>query len=93
MQNTNTKTARKIVRNILKKHNVAVSAQSYTNAVTTKNKDNKNLRNLCFITKNLTDAAVQEVAAALNVKRVKASNCKFYYNFNMQYLRIVHCSY
>jgi len=94
MQNTNTKTARKIVRNILKKHNVAVTTQTYTNAVTTNKKDNKNLRNLCFITQNLTDAAVQEVAAALNVKRVHASKCKFYYNFNnMQYLRIVHCSY
>ena len=93
MQNTTTKTARKIVRNILKKHNVAVSAQTYTNAVTTDKNWNKNLRNLCFITLNLTDAALQEIAAALNVSKVHATKC-FYYNAhpNARYLRIVHCT-
>jgi len=88
MQNTNTLTARKIVRNILKQNNVQYSAQSYTNMCA-----NPALRNLCFITKNITPAVVQQIQAALNVKRVYATKC-FFYNAhpNANYLRIVHCA-
>ena len=88
MQNTNTKTARQIVRNILKANNVKYSSHSYTNKCA-----NSNLRNLCFLTKNLTPAVVQQIASALNVSKVHATKCKFYNSHpDARYLRIVHCT-
>jgi hypothetical protein len=88
MQNTTTKTARSIVRNILKQNNVMYSAHSYTNKCA-----NTNLRNLCFLTKNLTPAVVQQIAAQLNVTKVHATKPKFAYAHpDARYLRIVHCA-
>ena len=88
MQNTTTKTARSIVRNILKQNNVMYSAHSYTNKCA-----NSNYRNLCFLTKNLTPTVVQQIAAALNVTKVHATK-PMYYNVHpdARYLRIVHCA-
>jgi hypothetical protein len=88
MQNTNTKTARSIVRNILKANNVKYSSHSYTNKCA-----NPNLRNLCFLTLNLTPAIVQQIAAQLEVAKVHATKPKFYnVHPNASYLRIVHCA-
>ena len=89
MQNTNTLTARSIVRNILKQNNVMYSAHSYTNKCA-----NPALRNLCFLTKNLTPTVVQQIAAALpNVAKVHATKPKFYnVHPDARYLRIVHCA-
>ena len=89
MQNTTTKTARNIVRNILKQNNVMYSSQSYTNKCA-----NPKLRNLCFLTKNLTPSVVQQIQAALpNVAKVHATKPKFYnVHPNARYLRIVHCA-
>ena len=88
MQNTNTKTARKIVRNILKANNVKYSAHSYTNKCA-----NPSLRNLCFLTLNLTPAVVQQIAQQLNVSKVHATKPMFYnVHPNARYLRIVHCA-
>ena len=89
MQNTTTKTARQIVRSILKANNVKYSAHSYTNKCA-----NPSLRNLCFLTLNLTPAVVQQIAAALpNVAKVHATKPKFYnVHPNARYLRIVHCT-
>jgi hypothetical protein len=89
MQNTTTKTARNIVRNILKQNNVMYSSHSYTNKCA-----NSNLRNLCFLTKNLTPSVVQQIAAALpNVAKVHATKPKFYnVHPDARYLRIVHCA-
>ena len=89
MQNTNTKTARKIVRNILKQNNVMYSPHSYTNKCA-----NSNLRNLCFLTMYLTDDIVQQIRAALpNVAKVHATKPMFYnVHPDARYLRIVHCT-
>ena len=89
MQNTTTKTARNIVRNILKQNNVMYSPHSYTNKCA-----NSNLRNLCFLNKNLTPTVVQQIAAALpNVAKVHATKPKFYnVHPDARYLRIVHCA-
>ena len=87
MQNTNTKTARKIIRKILKDANVFVSTQTYTNMCA----DDK-LRNLCFITKGLTDDVVEHIALNLNVSAVRKTKCKFYYCGDLEYLRVVHCT-
>lgn len=87
MQNTTTKTARKIVRKILKDADVYVSTQTYTNVCA----DDK-LRNLCFIVKGLTDDVVEHIALNLNVGAVRKTKCKFYYCGDLEYLRIVHCT-
>ena len=87
MQNTNTKTARKIVRKILKDAGVYVSTQTYTNMCA----DDK-MRNLCFITEGLTDDVVEHIALNLNVDAVRKTKCKFYYCGNLEYLRVVHCT-
>ena len=88
MQNTTTKTARSIVRNILKQNNVMYSPHSYTNKCA-----NPNLRNICFLTKNLTPTVVQQIAAALNVAKVHATKPMFYnVHPDARYLRIVHCA-
>ena len=88
MQNTTTKTARSIVRKILKANNVKFSAQSYTNKSV-----NPKLRNLCFLTLNLTDDVVEHIALNLNVAKVHATKPKFYnVHPNARYLRIVHCT-
>ena len=89
MQNTTTKTARQIVRNILKQNNVMYSPHSYTNKCA-----NPKLRNLCFLTKNLTPSVVQQIQAALpNVKCVHATKPMFYnVHPDARYLRIVHCT-
>jgi hypothetical protein len=89
MQNTTTKTARNIVRNILKQNNVMYSPQSYTNKCA-----NPKLRNLCFLTKNLTPSVVQQIQAALpNVAKVHATKPMFYnVHPDARYLRIVHCA-
>ena len=89
MQNTTTKTARSIVRNILKQNNVMYSSHSYTNKCA-----NPALRNICFLTKNLTPSVVQQIAAALpNVAKVHATKPKFYnVHPHARYLRIVHCA-
>ena len=86
MQNTTTKTARSIVRNILKQNNVMYSSHSYTNKCA-----NPKLRNLCFLTKNLTPSVVQQITAALNVSKVHATKPMFYgVHPDARYLRIVH---
>ena len=88
MQNTNTKTARSIVRKILKANNVKYSSHSYTNKAA-----NSNLRNLCFLTLNLTDEIVEHIALNLNVAKVHATKPMFYnVHPNARYLRIVHCA-
>jgi len=88
MQNTTTKTARSIVRNILKQNNVMYSSHSYTNKCA-----NPKLRNLCFLTKNLSDSVVQQIAAAINVSKVHATKPMFYgVHPDARYLRIVHCT-
>ena len=88
MQNTTTKTARQIVRKILKANNVKYSSHSYTNKCA-----NPNLRNLCFLTLNLTPAVVQQIAQQLNVSKVHATKPMFYnVHPNARYLRIVHCT-
>jgi hypothetical protein len=88
MQNTTTLAARQIVRNILKQNNVMYSAHSYTNKCA-----NPKLRNLCFLTKNLTPTVVQQIAAALNVSKVHATKPMFYnVHPDARYLRIVHCT-
>jgi len=88
MQNTNTKTVRNIVRNILKQNNVS-QYRSFTNKCA-----NPELRNLCFITKNITPAVVHQIQAALNVTKVHVTKpmCYTYAHPDMRYLRIVHCS-
>ena len=88
MQNTNTKTARKIVRNICAEQGVRVSAQSYTNKAADENK-----RNLCFIVDDLTDSVVEHIALNLNVDAVRRTNCKFFYGKQAQYLRLVGCTF
>jgi len=88
MQNTNTKTARSIVRNILKQNNVMYSPHSYTNKCA-----DSNLRNLCFLTKNLSDEVLEHIALNLNVAKVHATKPKFYnVHPDARYLRIVHCA-
>ena len=88
MQNTNTKTARQIVRSILKANNVMYSPHSYTNKCA-----NPKLRNLCFLTKNLTPSVVQQIAQQLNVSKVHATKPMFYnVHPDARYLRIVHCA-
>ena len=89
MQNTNTKTARSIVRNILKQNHVMYSPHSYTNKCA-----NSNLRNLCFLTMYLTPSVVQQIQAALpNVTKVHATKPMFYnVHPDARYLRIVHCA-
>ena len=88
MQNTNTKTARNIVRKICAEQGVRVSAQSYTNRAADDNK-----RNLCFIVDGLTDSVVEHIALNLNVDAVRRTNCKFYYGAQAQYLRLVGCTF
>ena len=88
MQNTNTKTARKIVRKICAEQGVRVSAQSYTNRAADEDK-----RNLCFIVDGLTDSVVEHIALNLNVDAVRRTNCKFYYGAQAQYLRLVGCTF
>ena len=87
--NASTKAARFIVRSILQQNNVKYSSHSYTNKCA-----NPKLRNLCFLTLNLTPAVVQQIAAALpNVAKVHATKPKFYnVHPNARYLRIVHCT-
>ena len=88
MQNTTTKTARSIVRKILKANNVKYSSHSYTNKCA-----NSELRNLCFLTLNLSDDIVQHIAQNLNVAKVHATKPKFYnVHPDARYLRIVHCT-
>jgi len=88
MQNTNTKTARSIVRKILKANNVKYSAHSYTNKCA-----NPKLRNICFLTKNLTPSVVQQIAQQLSVSKVHATKPMFYNEHpDARYLRIVHCA-
>jgi hypothetical protein len=88
MQNTNTKTARNIVRNILKQNNVMYSPHSYTNKCA-----DSNLRNLCFLTKNLSDEVLEHIELNLNVAKVHATKPKFYnVHPDARYLRIVHCA-
>lgn len=87
MQNTNTKTARNIVRKICAAQGVRVSAQSYTNKAADENK-----RNLCFIVDGLTDSVVEHIALNLNVDAVRRTNCKFFYGKQAQYLRLVGCT-
>ena len=86
MQNTNTKTARKIVRKILKEHGVFISTDTWTNMCA----DDK-LRNLCFIVQGLTDDVVEHIALNLNVSAVRKTKCNFGYG-NLEYLRVVHCT-
>jgi len=87
MQNTTTQTARKIVRNILKRQGVRVSTQTYTNMCADDSK-----RNLCFIVQGLTDEVVEHIALNLNVTAVRKTDCKCKYDAQMQYLRVVHCA-
>ena len=87
MLNTNTKTARKIARKIMKEAGVFVSTQTYTNKCADEDK-----RNLCFITQGLTDDVVEHIALNLNVSAVRKTKCKFYYCGNLEYLRVVHCA-
>ena len=88
--NTNTKVVRFIVRSIFEQNAVQYSAHSYTNKCA-----NPNLRNLCFLTKNLSDSVVQQIQAALpNVTKVHATKPKFYnVHPDARYLRIVHCTF
>ena len=88
--NTNTKVVRFIVRSIFEQNAVQYSAHSYTNKCA-----NPKLRNLCFLTKNLTPAVVQQIQAALpNVTKVHATKPKFYnVHPDARYLRIVHCTF
>ena len=88
--NASTKAARFIVRSILQQNNVKFSAHSYTNKCA-----NPKLRNLCFLTKNLTPSVVQQIQAALpNVAKVHATKPKFYnVHPDARYLRIVHCTF
>jgi hypothetical protein len=88
MQNTTTKTARQIVRNIFEQNNVKYSAHSYTNKCA-----NPKLRNICFLTKNLTPSVVQQIAQQLSVSKVHATKPMFYnVHPDARYLRIVHCA-
>jgi len=90
MQNTNTKTARNIVRNICAANNIAVSKRTYTNKCA-----NPKLRNLCFTVSSMPDSVLQQIKAALpNVKCVHATKT-FAYNMpsTARYLRIVHCTF
>jgi len=88
--NTNTKVVRFIVRSIFEQNAVQYSAHSYTNKCA-----NPNLRNLCFLTKNLTSEALSQIQAALpNVTKVHATKPKFAYAHpDARYLRIVHCTF
>ena len=87
MQTTTTKTARKIVRNILKREGVRVSTQTYTNMCADDSK-----RNLCWIVQGLTDEIVEHIALNLNVTDVRKTDCKKQCGAQMQYLRVVHCA-
>ena len=88
MQNTTTKTARNIVRNILAQHNIPVSAQSYTNKCA-----NPQQRNLCFLVKNIPSSVVQQIEDALCVSKVHTTKPMFYnVHPNARYLRVVQCS-
>ena len=88
MQNTTTKTARSIVRKILKANDVKYSSQSYTNKCA-----DSNLRNLCFLTLNLSDDVLEHIELNLNVAKVHATKPKFYnVHPDARYLRIVHCA-
>jgi len=88
MQNTTTKTARNIVRNILKQNNIAVSTRTYTNMCA-----NPKLRNLCFTVSSMPDSVLQQLQQALNVKCVHATKTFAYaMPSTARYLRIVHCA-
>ena len=88
MQNTNTKTARNIVRNILKQNNIAIRKHTYTNMCA-----NPKLRNLCFTVSSMPDSVLQQLQQALNVKRVHATKTFAYaMPSTARYLRIVHCA-
>ena len=88
MQNTNTKTARNIVRSILAANNISVSTHSYTNMCA-----NPALRNLCFTVSSMPAAVLQQLQQALNVKRVHATKTFAYaMPSTARYLRIVHCA-
>ena len=88
--NASTKAARFIVRSILQQNNVKYSSHSYTNKCA-----NPKLRNLCFLTLNLSESVVQQIRAALpNVAKVHATKPKFYnVHPDARYLRIVHCTF
>ena len=88
MQNTTTKTARNIVRNILKQNNIALSTHTYTNMCA-----NPELRNLCFTVSSMPAAVLQQLQQALCVKRVHATKTFAYaMPSTARYLRIVHCA-
>ena len=88
MQNTNTKTARNIVRNICAANNIAVSKRTYTNKCA-----NPKLRNLCFTVSSMPNSVLQQLQQALNVKRVHATKTFAYaMPSTARYLRIVHCA-
>ena len=89
MQNTNTKTARNIVRNILKQNNIAVSKRTYTNKCA-----NPELRNLCFTVSSMPTSVLQQLQQALNVERVHTTKTFAYaMPSTARYLRIVHCAF
>ena len=88
MQNTNTKTARNIVRNICAANNIAVSKRTYTNMCA-----NPKLRNLCFTVSSMPDSVLQQLQQALNVSKVHATKTFAYaMPSTARYLRIVHCA-
>ena len=88
MQNTTTKTARNIVRNICAANNIAVSKRTYTNKCA-----NPELRNLCFTVSSMPAPVLQQLQQALNVSKVHATKTFAYaMPSTARYLRIVHCS-
>jgi hypothetical protein len=88
MQNTTTKTARNIVRNICAANNISLSKHTYTNMCA-----DPELRNLCFTVSSMPAAVLQQLQQALCVKRVHATKTFAYaMPSTARYLRIVHCA-
>lgn len=94
MQNTTTLAARNIVRKICAENNITIG-RTWTNecrAYDTLGADCSKLRNLCFMCSNISESVLQQIAAALNVKRVHTTKADATFAYNAHYLRIVHCS-
>lgn len=89
MKNTDTKTARSIVRNILAKNNIKFSKQTYTNKCA-----DSELRNLCFIVDAMSESVLQQLQQALQVSKIHTTRAFIAYGFSTSayYLRVVHCS-
>lgn len=85
MQNTNTKTAREIVRKICAEQGVRINSKTWTNMCA-----DEKMRNLCFITEGLTDSVVEHIALNLNVDAVRKTSC--FGSSKLAYLRIIHCA-